>query len=60
MFLDLGLGADAWAEKATALLSARQERGNMRQAIVEKGYDIRVEAKKLENLYLEIYNSTLK
>lgn len=60
VFLDLGLGADAWAEKATELLSARQKRRNMRQAIVEKGYDIRVEAKKLESLYLEIYNSTLK
>ena len=60
LFLGLELGADTWAEKAAGLLSASKERRNMRKAITEKGYDIRAEARKLENLYLEIYNSTLK
>lgn len=60
LFLDLESGADAWAKKVVNLLSTSQGRKDMRQAISEKGYDICVEAKKLENLYLKIYNSTLK
>lgn len=60
VFLDLGAGADAWAEKAISCLSKSQERGNMREAIAGNGYDIQTEARKMETLYQEIYNSTLK
>ena len=60
VFLDLGMGQSTWADRALSILSALPEREDMRNVIIEKGYDIRAEAKKLENLYLEIYNSTLK
>lgn len=60
LFLDLGSGADTWAERAVSLLSTPKERVNMRDTIAEKGYDIKTEAKKLERLYQDIYNNTLK
>lgn len=60
VFLDLRSGEEAWAEKAVSLLSVQKDRKNVRDAIIRKGYDIKTEARKLEKLYLEIYNNTLK
>lgn len=60
LFLDLNLGEMIWAEKAVCILLDNPERKDMRKTIIEKGYDIKVEAHKLENLYIKIYNSTLK
>ena len=54
-FIDLSAGAEQWASLALELLSSKRERNNMREAIKNKGYDIRFEAKKLEALYLKIY-----
>lgn len=56
-FLDLQSGAKHWAEISVSLLNQIPVRDNMREAIASKGYDIHVEAKKLEELYLRIYNN---
>ncbi len=56
-FLDLKSGVKHWAEVSLTLLRQVQVRNNMREAIALKGYDIRVEAKKLEDLYLKMYNN---
>lgn len=60
IFLDLSDGENKWAEKSIAFLRENIKRTDMRNIIKEKGYDIRSEAKKLENLYLKIYQKEIR
>lgn len=60
MFLTLDSGIKKWSDEALKILSSPVTRRNMREVIVKKGYDIETEAKKLEQLYLQIYQNTLK
>ena len=57
-FIDLHSGVKHWADIAISLLNQSRERDNMREVIALNGYDIRVEAKKLEELYQKIYSNS--
>lgn len=54
-FLSLDSGTKAWADKAIWLIERATDRYDTWKAIIESGYDIKVEAEKLEALYLNIY-----
>lgn len=58
-FLSLSESTKLWAEKAVNILNENIKRCNMRDVIIKKGYDITSEAKKLENLYLKIYQNEI-
>lgn len=60
LFLDLSTGAKIWAEKAIRILEENKKRIDMRKIIIEKGYDIASEAKKLEDLYMKIYQKEIR
>lgn len=52
-FIDLKQGPEGWAE-AICDVFEHQERSNVRQILAEHGYDIAVEAKKLQERYLKL------
>ncbi len=55
-FLDLNSGVEAWAKKINEMLLYGERRNNAK-LIAEKGYDIEVEAKKLQEYYLSLFDS---
>ena len=56
VFLNLTSSPESWADEALRLLSHPHDRGDMQSVLAEKGYDIAVEARKLEALYHKIYS----
>ena len=53
-FIPLSAGADFWAESIGKVLGQQGVRQNMRNTIVESGYDISKAAKRLEKIYIKL------
>ena len=51
IFVDLGIVSEVWADKTLAISDEMRERNN--KSVITSGFDIRVESKKLESLYME-------
>lgn len=56
-FFDLKMPADEWAKKINDILHNLPERKNNYQLITDHNYNIETEAVKLQNLYIDLYNS---
>lgn len=57
-FISLKTSPKEWANEAISLLNSNCSRTNMHKLIADKGYDIKREAKKLEDLYIKLYSDT--
>lgn len=53
-FISLSVGAAAWGKIITQTLNLKKERTNMREAILQSGYDITQAVKNLEGHYLRL------
>lgn len=56
-FFDLKIPAKEWAKKINDILKHLPERKNNYQLITDHNYNIETEAVKLQNLYIDLYNS---
>ncbi len=55
-FIDLKEPVEVWANKINEVLNKKEYRNNNYDLLTEKGYNIKTEAKKLQELYISIYN----
>lgn len=58
-FIDLKEPVEIWAKKINEILDKKEPRNNNYDLLTEKNYNIKTEAKKLQELYISIYNETL-
>lgn len=57
VFLSLDAGIDEWVAVMRSKLNVAQERCNVEQLITQKHYNIKQEAVRLQNRYLELYGA---
>ena len=59
-FLDLKKSSSEWAKEAICVLKQSVDRKNMYEEITNKGYNIKIEAKKLQEKYIEMYEKIVE
>ncbi len=55
-FIDLKESDDVWAGKINEIINRKESRNNNYNLLTEKNYNIKTEAKKLQDLYISMYN----
>lgn len=55
-FIDLKESDDVWAGKINEIINRKESRNNNYNLLTEKNYNIKTEAKKLQELYISMYN----
>lgn len=58
-FLDLKISAEEWAKRVNEVLMHLPERNNNYQLITDNGYNIKIEAQKLQDLYISLYKNPI-
>lgn len=58
-FIDLKDPVNIWAKKINEIIENKEFRNNNYNLLTEKNYNIKTEAKKLQELYISIYNETI-
>lgn len=59
-FVDLKKNSSEWAKEITKFLKQAGDRKNMYEEITSQGYNIKIEAKKLQEKYLEMYEKVME
>lgn len=59
-FLDLKKSSSEWAKEVICILKQSVARKNMYEEITNKGYNIKIEAKKLQEKYIEMYEKIVE